>query len=407
MIDAQHVYTVSELNRSARDLLEARFGELWVKGEISDLKRAASGHLYFTLKDEDGELSAVRFRSRSPLLADTAVESGTVVLAFGKLTIYEPRGRYQFVATLIQPVSTGALRLAFDRLKEKLQKEGLFAPEHKLPIPAFPDRIGVITSPSGAAIRDVVSILERRWPSVAVVLFPSSVQGDAAPAELRDAVERAVRFSHDVATLDTLIIGRGGGSAEDLAAFNDEALARAIFDCPIPIVSAVGHEIDFSIADFVADLRAPTPSSAAELAVPNRAEVVARLDGAASRTTRAIDSALRARRSSLRSHLRGYLFRVPQRRLETLEQRLDLQLSAAVRGITNVWTARRRAASHAEEVLRLSNPELPLRRGYSLTFAAGSSRPLRDAACVSEGDEIETRLAAGRLTSRVEEVNPE
>jgi exodeoxyribonuclease VII large subunit len=407
MIEAQHVYTVSELNRSARDLLEARFGELWVKGEISDLKRAASGHLYFTLKDEEGELSAVRFRSRSPLLADTTVESGTVVLAFGKLTIYEPRGRYQFVATLIQPVSTGALRLAFERLKEKLQKEGLFAPEHKLPIPAFPERIGVITSSSGAALRDVVSILERRWPSVAVVLFPSSVQGDAAPAELRDAVDRAVRFSRDVAPLDTLIIGRGGGSAEDLAAFNDEALARAIFDCPIPIVSAVGHEVDFSIADFVADLRAPTPSAAAELAVPNRAEVGARLEAAASRTTRAVGSALRGRRSSLRSLLRGYLFRLPQRRLETLEQRLDLQLGAAVRGITAVWTARRRAASHVEEVLRLSNPELPLQRGYSLTFAAGSSRPLRDASGVSEGDEIETRLAAGRLTSRVEEVNAE
>ncbi len=407
MIEAQHVYTVSELNRSARDLLEARFGELWVKGEISDLKRAASGHLYFTLKDEDGELSAVRFRSRSALLADTAIESGTVVLAFGKLTIYEPRGRYQFVATLIQPVSTGALRLAFERLKEKLQKEGLFAPEHKLPIPTFPGRIGVITSSSGAAIRDVVSILERRWPSVAVVLFPSSVQGDAAATELRDAVDQAVRFSRDVATLDTLIIGRGGGSAEDLAAFNDEALARAIFDCPIPVVSAVGHEIDFSIADFVADLRAPTPSAAAELAVPNCSEVVSRLEGAASRMTRAVDSALRGRRSSLRSHLRGYLFRVPQRRLETLEQRLDLQLGAAVRGITNVWTSRRRAASHIEEVLRLSNPDLPLQRGYSLTFAAGSSRPLRDATGVSEGDEIETRLAAGRLTSRVEEVNPE
>jgi exodeoxyribonuclease VII large subunit len=407
MIEAQHVYTVSELNRSARDLLEARFGELWVKGEISDLKRAASGHLYFTLKDEDGELSAVRFRGRSPLLADAAVESGTVVLAFGKLTIYEPRGRYQFVATLIQPVSTGALRLAFERLKEKLQKEGLFDPEHKLPIPVYPERIGVITSPSGAAIRDVVSILERRWPSVAVVLFPSSVQGDAAPAELRDAVDRAVRFSRDVAPIDTLILGRGGGSAEDLAAFNDEALARAIFDCPIPVVSAVGHEVDFSIADFVADLRAPTPSAAAELAVPNRAEVAARLEAAASRTTRAVVSALRSRRSSLRSLLRGYLFRLPQRRLETLEQRLDLLLGAAVRGITNVWTARRRAASHTEELLRLSNPELPLRRGYSLTFAAGSSRPLRDASGVSEGDGIETRLAAGRLTSRVEEVNPE
>ena len=406
-MDSQHVYTVSELNRSARELLETRFGELWVKGEISDLKRAPSGHLYFTLKDEAGELSAVRFRSRSAVLADADIESGTAVLAFGKLTIYEPRGRYQFVATLVQPVSAGALRLAFEQLKQKLQEEGLFSPDHKVPIPAFPERIGVITSPSGAAIRDIVSVLERRWPSVAVVLFPSSVQGGAAPAELCDAVDRAVRFSRDVAPLDSLIIGRGGGSAEDLAAFNDEGLARAIFNCPIPILCAVGHEIDFSIADFVADRRAPTPSAAAELAVPSRSEVAPWLASAASRMNRAVGSALRARRSALRTELRGYLFRVPQRRLETLEQQLDLQLAAAVRDITSAWNARRRAARHLGEVLRLSDPNLPLQRGYSLTFVTGSPRPLRDARCVSTGEEIETRLGVGRLTSRVEEVNPE
>ncbi len=407
MMDSQHIYTVTELNRSAREFLETRFGELWVKGEISDLKRAPSGHMYFTLKDEAGELSAVRFRSRSALLADTPVEAGTMVLAFGKLTIYEPRGRYQFVATLIQPVSAGALRLAFDRLKQKLQEEGLFSPEQKVPIPPFPKRIGVITSPSGAAIRDIASVLERRWPSVAVVLFPSPVQGVAAPAKLRDAVDRAVRFSRDVTPLDSLIIGRGGGSAEDLAAFNDEDLARAIFDCPIPVLSAVGHETDFSIADFVADRRTPTPSAAAELAVPDRSEVAAWLAAAASRMNRAVGSSLRARRSTLRSRLRGYLFRVPQRRLETLEQQLDLQLGATVRGITNAWNTRRRVARHLGEVLRLSDPDLPLQRGYSLTFIAGSSRPLRDAGCVSEGDEVETRLGVGRLTSRVEEVNPE
>ena len=407
MMNSQHVYTVTELNRSARELLETHFGELWVKGEVSNLKRAPSGHLYFTLKDEAGEVSAVRFRSRTPLLPDTDIESGTVVLAFGKLTIYEPRGRYQFVATLIQPVSAGALRLAFERLKQKLQEEGLFSPDHKVPIPAFPERIGVITSPSGAAIRDILSVFHRRWPSVAVVLFPSSVQGDAAPAELRDAVDRAVRFSRDVAPLDTLIIGRGGGSAEDLAAFNDEGLARAIFDCPIPILSGIGHEIDFSIADFVGDQRAPTPSAAAELAVPSHSEVVSWLTSAGSRMNHAVGSALHARQSALRLQLRGYLFQVPERRVETLEQRLDLQLGAAVRGITSAWNIRSRAARHLGEVLRLSDPDLPLRRGYSLTFSAGSSRPLRNASSVSYGETIETRLGVGRLTSRVEEVNRE
>jgi len=407
MIGAQQVFTVSELNRSARELLESRFGEIWVKGEISELRRAPSGHIYFTLKDEGGELSAVRFRSRSALVADAGVEAGTVILAFGKLTIYEPRGRYQFVASLLQPVATGALQLAFEQLKKKLADEGLFAEEHKRPLKPYPKHIGVVTSPSGAALRDIASILERRWPTAAIVLFPSSVQGDAAPSELRDAVGRAIRFSAEVAPLDALIVGRGGGSAEDLAAFNDEGLARAIFACPIPVIAAVGHETDVSILDFVADRRAPTPSAAAELVVPNRVEIVARLDAAASRMGRAAVARLRQRRLMLRSQLRGYLFRVPQRRLETLEQRLDLQVAAALRGIAAVWTARRRASRRAEEVLRLSDPGLPLRRGYSLTFVVGSDRPLRNVRGISEGCEIETRLGDGRLRSRVEEVNPE
>ena len=204
-----------------------------------------------------------------------------------------------------------------------------------------------------------------------------------------------------------LIVGRGGGSAEDLAAFNDESLARAVFACPIPVISAVGHETDVSILDFVSDRRAPTPSAAAELVVPNHVEVVAKLDAAAARMSRAAGARLRQRRTALQSQLRSYLFRVPQRRLETLEQRLDLQVAAALRGIAGVWTTRQRAVRHAEEILRLSDPGLPLRRGYSLTFAVGSGRPLRDAGEVSEGCEIETRLGAGRLTSRVEEVNPE
>jgi len=407
MIGAQQLFTVSELNRSARELLESRFGEIWVKGEISELKRAPSGHVYFTLKDEGGELSAVRFRSRSALVADAGVETGTVVLALGKLTIYEPRGRYQFVASLLQPVAAGALQLAFEQLKRKLADEGLFAEEHKKPPAAIPRRVGIVTSPGGAALRDIVSILARRWPSTALLLFPSSVQGDAAPAELRSAVERAVRYSAEVAPLDALIVGRGGGSAEDLAAFNDEGLARAVFACPIPVISAVGHETDVSILDFVSDRRAPTPSAAAELVAPNRVEIVAKLDAVAARLSRAASARLRQRRTALQSQLRSYLFRVPQRRLETLEQRLDLQVAAALRGIAAVWTTRQRAVRRAEEILRLSDPGLPLRRGYSLSFAVGSDRPLRDAREVSEGCEIETRLGAGRLTSRVEEVNPE
>jgi len=407
MMGQREILTVSELNRAARELLETHFSEVWVKGEISNLTRAASGHLYFTLKDASGELSAVRFRSRSPLLADTAVESGTLVLAFGRLTIYEPRGRYQFVASLIQPISAGALQLAFEKLKQKLQDEGLFAPERKQPIPPLPRCIGVITSATGAAFRDIASVLERRWPAVGLYLFPSAVQGSSAPDELRAALERAIRFSRDVAPLDTLIIGRGGGSAEDLAAFNDEELARAIVACPIPVLSAVGHEIDFSIADFVADHRAPTPSAAAEVVAPDTQDIISRMDAAASRMRRAIGTIVQARESVARSQLRGYLFDLPRRRLETLEQRLDLHVASLLRGISTVWTARERSVRHAEEVLRLSNPSLPLERGYSLTTLAGSSTPLRDAEELEAGTAVETRLSRGRFTSRVEEVNPE
>ena len=198
-----------------------------------------------------------------------------VVLVFGRATVYEPRGRYQFVASLVQPVGTGLLHAAFERLKEKLRLEGLFDPAHKRPLPTFPARIGVVTSPTGAALHDILAVLGRRWPIARVFLFPSSVQGDAAPAELVAALGRAGSFTDDGAPLDLVILGRGGGAAEDLAAFNDERLARAVYASPIPVISAVGHDVDVSITDFVADVRAPTPSAAAELVTPDRAEIAA------------------------------------------------------------------------------------------------------------------------------------
>ena len=403
----QHVYSVTELNRTAKTLLEGKLGEIWVRGEVSELKRAASGHVYFTLKDETGEISGVRFRSRTAVLPMQGIEQGGAILAFGRLTIYEPRGRYQLVATLIQPIGAGALQLAFEQLKRKLEQEGLFAAEHKQSLPRFPLTIGVITSSSGAAIRDIASVLERRWPLSSVVLFPSTVQGEAALAELPRAVERAARFSQESTPLDLLILGRGGGSAEDLAAFNGEALARAIHACPIPVVSAVGHEIDFTISDFVADRRAATPTAAAELSTPNTAELAESIASDVSRMRRGIESRLEGCRGRLDSDARTVLLRDPGRRLETLEQRLDQQMARIPRAAILRWKERRTSARHLEEVLRLSDPRLPLQRGYSLTFARGSSRPLRDASDVAPGEMIETQLATGRLTANVEEVIPE
>ena len=403
----QHVFSVSELNRTAKSLLEGELGEIWVRGEISELKRAASGHVYFTLKDETGEISAVRFRSRTAVLPMQGIESGSAVLAFGRLTIYEPRGRYQLVASLIQPIGAGALQLAFEQLKKKLDQEGLFAPDRKLPLPGFPQTIGVITSSSGAAFRDILAVLRRRWPLIRVVLFPSAVQGEASLRELPEAVDRAIRFSKAGVPLDLLILGRGGGSAEDLSAFNAEPLARAVHACPIPVVSAVGHEIDFSITDFVADARAATPTAAAELVAPDALEINESVRLSVLRIQRAIGLRHMQCAERLAADARGALLRNPARRFETLEQRLDQQTTRLPRAIVQRWTERRTAVHHLEEILRLSDPKLPLQRGYSLTFAAGSSRPLREAASVEPGTKIETHLAAGRLLSHVEEVTPE
>ena len=401
----QHVFTVSELNAEARTSLEQTFSAIWVRGEVSGLTRAPSGHLYFTLKDEDSEISAVRFRSRTSRFAPVAIDPGTLVLAQGTLTVYEPRGRYQFVVSILQPLGEGALQRAFEALKRKLSTEGLFDPDAKSALPVMPRAIGLITSPSGAAMRDVRSVLERRWPRVAVYLFPSSVQGAAAPTELRAALDRAVRFSATTHPLDLIILTRGGGSAEDLAAFNDEALARAVFACPVPVISAVGHEIDFSISDFVADRRAPTPSAAAEVAVPDRSDVLIAVESLVHRMHRQARIHWRSRVDAFRLRADACLMRSPQRRFETYEQRLDLGLGSVLRSISTVWRRRRDAAYYATEVLRLSDPSLPLGRGYSLTYRPGDPRPLRGIADLQEGETIETKLADGRVISRIEEVS--
>jgi len=396
------VYTVSELNREARGLLETALGEVWMKGEVVAPKAAASGHLYFALKDAEARIDVVRFRGRSPALAP--IEEGMVVLVFGRLTVYEPQGRYQFVASLVQPVGAGLLHAAFERLKEKLRLEGLFDPARKRPLPAFPERIGVITSPTGAAFHDIVAVLARRWPLAHVVLFPSSVQGDAAPAELILALARAGRFTIDGQPLDFVIFGRGGGSAEDLAAFNDERVARALSASPIPVVSAVGHDVDVTISDFVADLRAPTPSAAAEQTTPDVAEISASVERSARRLVQAISARLLDAERAWRSALRASLVREPRRAIETREQRLDAAVARLAAFPRTRLAPQIERLRHLEEVLRLSDPRRPLARGYSITYNVGDTTPLRSGRETAPGKLIETVLASGRLRSRVEEV---
>lgn len=399
----QRIYTVSRLNKEARRILESEIGSLWLKGEISNLALAPSGHAYFTIKDATSEIAAVRFKGGSKL-SPVRLDNGKQILAYGRLTIYEPRGRYQFIVALIQPAGLGALQLAFQQLKEKLNKEGLFDKGHKKPLPHYPQHIGIVTSPSGAAIRDILSVFSRRWPTIQVYIFSALVQGEAAANELISSIALAERFSRDKTPLDLLIISRGGGSIEDLAAFNDEQLARAIFTCSIPIMSAVGHEIDFTIADFVADLRAPTPSAAAELAVPDHTEVASALTTVVDTLGKRMTSLIEQKERRLQTELKEYIYRLPSRQIETLGQQLDALLSKLLRLAKESWKRQEQRQEGLTGLLRLSDPRLPLRRGYSLTFLLGSAAPLRDSACLTQGQQIETHLLKGRILSQVEEV---
>jgi exodeoxyribonuclease VII large subunit len=388
--------TVSQLNRQAKSMLEQGLGRLWVEGEISNIARPASGHVYFTLKDTAAQVRAAFFRQRQrgPILN---FKDGDQVLAYGRVSLYEARGDYQLIVEKVEFAGEGALKRQFEVLKKKLGAEGLFDEERKQALPDFPERIGVITSPSGAAIRDIISILGRRFPSIPVVVYPAAVQGEAAPEELRAALATAVRRDE----CDVLIMGRGGGSLEDLMAFNDEDLARAIADCPIPVVSAVGHEIDFTIADFVADVRAPTPSGAAELVVPDRDDWLRTIASLATRIVRLGRRSLEDLGQSLDWLSRRLVQSSPSATLERSASRLanlERRLSSAARSYV----------THVEHRLQLAirglnsvSPLATLDRGYAIVEDASSGKVLLSAAEAKPGDNIRARLAEGELIAEV------
>jgi exodeoxyribonuclease VII large subunit len=312
------VYSVSRLNREVRVLLERGFGTIWLEAEVSNFSRPSSGHWYFTLKDANAQVRCAMFKQRNMLCAFTA-RDGQKVLVRTRIGLYEPRGEYQLIVEHMEDAGLGALKRKFEELSAKLAAEGLFAAERKRTLPALPRRIGVVTSPSGAAVRDILHVLARRFPAAAVIIYPASVQGAQAPAELISALHLAGKR----AECDVLILARGGGSLEDLWAFNDERLARAIAACSIPIVSGVGHEIDFTIADFAADVRAPTPSAAAELVVPDAGEWLAAFAGVGSRLARCMHRHLLDRRERL-NWLEGRAALVsPAARFGQQTQRLD------------------------------------------------------------------------------------
>src|SRR5437016_3770554 len=330
--------SVSELTSQVRGALENRFASVWVEGEISSFRAAASGHWYFTVRDEGAQLRATCFRGVNCRIRFRPSD-GLLVRVRGRLTVYEPRGEYELMVEALDPVGAGALRVAFEQLKERLAAEGLFDESLKRELPLLPRRIGVVTSPTGAAIRDIIRTIERRTRTVSILVAPTRVQGDGAGMEIARAIkilnehhQRALAEGRSEDCVDAIIVGRGGGSSEDLWAFNEEEVARAIFASAIPVVSAVGHEIDFTIADFVADLRAPTPSAAAELVAPDAAELRRRFSAMGSRVARCMVKAVEQWKGRLSFITRGVLFREPGRRVADWRQRVDSLEEALGRG---------------------------------------------------------------------------
>lgn len=432
------ILSVSDVNKAVRGTLESTYRLLWVKGELSNFKAHTSGHFYFSLKDSKAQISAVMFRGFNQSLKFKP-HDGLEVIVRGKITVYEPRGNYQLFCELMEPVGAGALQLAFDQLKKKLEKEGLFDPAKKRPLPTLPRHVAVVTSPTGAAIRDILNVLGRRFRGLRVTVVPALVQGEGAPASVVAGIELAQKLQD----VDVMIVGRGGGSIEDLWAFNDERVARAIAKCRVPVISAVGHEIDFTISDFVADLRAPTPSAAAELVCKNAAELQERITLQQNRLLRCFQHSIQI----FRHRVVGSAKRLvdPKRRLQDLTMRCDeltqrlemgvsrfierrrqtLQLAASTlpspqdtieRLEQDVAMLRTRLEGHlwrrleAQQALwrRLSSlldavsPLKVLERGYSITRKNGAV--VRAADQLTKGDQVEIALNRGKATAKIESV---
>jgi exodeoxyribonuclease VII large subunit len=392
-----HVFQVREINEAVRQVLEEGFGEIFVEGEISNAKQqAASGHWYFSLKDEAAEIGAVMFRGDAAQLRFRP-ENGLAVRVRGKLNVYVPRGRYQVQVRSMEPVGQGALELAFKQLKEKLALEGLFDAERKRSLPRFPHRIALVTSPSGAAVRDVLTTLAGRWPLALVLVVPVQVQGDAAPREIVQALDLVSRSG----VADVLLLVRGGGSLEDLWAFNDERVARAIAACRIPVVTGIGHEVDFTIADFVADRRAATPTAAAAAAVPHRDEMQRWLAQTEHRAARALRRRLELPKQRLESLLGSYAFRrmrglVPEH-LQTVDGRLD-RLERGLRLQLERRAERMRALTAQLDAL---GPRRVLERGYTYCVDAATGIVVSRATATHAGQELRVQFADGTQQARI------
>ena len=446
----RRVLSVSELTSTVRRLLEKEVGDIWITGEVTNLRAQSSGHVYFTLKDSTAQLSCVLFRGGVAANREF-LQDGAKLLLNGSLTVYEPRGQYQLVVRALEPQGVGALQLAFEKLKRKLQAEGLFASERKRPLPRYPQRLGIVTSPTGAAIRDVLHVVQRRAPGLEIILAPCRVQGDGAAAEIAGAVRLLNAWSAAQPPgerLDLILVTRGGGSLEDLWAFNEEAVARAIFESALPVVSAVGHEIDFTIGDFVADLRAATPSAAAEILTEGVFASRQFVSEAGRRLRQLVRGRLDLDREDVADFARRLARLHPRRWVQERLQYLDDLLASLARSLRHGWRlhgatltglrgrllrarpsavlAERRQTVHElqrrllertraglkergamvdmfQARLKLLSPDNVLARGYSITMDEATGRVLRAASETRSGQRLKTKLKTGEVRSVVEE----
>jgi exodeoxyribonuclease VII large subunit len=438
---SRRIFSVSELTSQIKRLLEDRFPMVWISGEISNLKVPSSGHAYFTLKDKKAQIAAVMFRGQLRQLK-FELDDGISLVGLGRVTVYEPRGGYQIILEYAEPMGVGALQVAFEQLKQKLLEEGLFSDAHKSSLPFLPRRPGIITSPTGAVVQDILKIARRRFPNMALDIYPVRVQGAGAVEQIVAAIEAANRLARN----DVLVLARGGGSLEDLAPFNSERVARAIFASRLPIVSAVGHETDFSIADFVSDLRAPTPSAAAEIVVPVKGELMQRcmelagriqremrnklqrareragqcnrmlihpgkkvqdqklhLDQLTQRLKRSLDAQARQQRSRLEQNRIRLLHRNPDKMAETYKSKLEILRNNLLQSINIIATKNNERVKAAQAVLRAMDPHSVLKRGFSITRTVPHGTVVTDARAVHSGQPLEIQLAKGQIAVIVQE----
>jgi len=396
----KHVYSVSELTKYVRVILEDSFQGVWVEGEISNFILHSSGHMYFSMRDAGATLKCAMFKRANEKLKFRP-KDGMKVICFGSVSVYEARGDYQLIVEEIEPKGIGALQLQFQQLKERLTKEGLFDDRHKIPIPFLPTRIGIVTSPTGAAIRDILNIARRRFSNVEMIINPVRVQGEEAASE----IAQAIREFNKLKNIDVMIVARGGGSLEDLWPFNEEVVARAIYDSEIPVISAVGHEIDYTISDFVADFRAPTPSAAAELVIPRKEDLVNLINTSVTRLKNALLGKIDILTGKVAALKDSYILRQPLNLVLQCEQKIDdLREDLAIR-IDHIVKMRGENFNVLAHKIEALSPLAILNRGYSITTRSPEGVIVKDANSLKAGDMVETKLGKGKFRSMVEEID--